>query len=174
MDGGRGWTASQHAAAAVAVQLSERKMADAEEASDPDSASRLLEAALDLRRRHCHRLSLLRYHAENEMCTLAMQAGQDAAQTAVTCARNVLAFLEMALGHVPWHPSLSTAQMRLASCEAAIGNLPQASELMRRCTASLTVTHGPHAALTQKAQQFGSSLRKSLDGCTATHESVGV
>ena len=47
----------------------------------------------------------MRWHAEGAALDLAVRCGDTS--TARQCCRHVLAFLEMALGHCPWHPALA-------------------------------------------------------------------
>ena len=152
---------------------------------------RYTEAALHLRRQHCHRLSLLRYQAESAMEQLAAEfpsgaahqhtspagptatsiAAGDAAgdggggarcgaELAAECGRNALAFLEMALGHVPWHPGLSLARMHLAISEVRCGERPAARRLLEAAVASLELTHGAEHGLTRQARALRNELGK--------------
>ena len=53
------------------------------------------------------------------MCALAVARADDA--TAYECGRHVLGFLEAALAHVPWHPSLAVERMQQSTSAAACG-----------------------------------------------------
>ena len=53
----------------------------------------------------CHPLSMARYHAEEAARDLSVRQGD--AATARECGGYALAYLQMALAHVPWHPGLS-------------------------------------------------------------------
>ena len=158
-------------------------------------------AALELRRQHCHRLSLLRYQAESAMEQLALEdieegiggggggdgggggggvraGGEDGGGAldrdspdlvAAECGRNALAFLEMALGHVPWHPNLSLARLHLALSEVGRGERRAAHKLLVACAAALDVTHGGEHALCRQAKALESKVHAALqqqeDGC---------
>jgi len=88
------------------MQASEEALARAESrGTTPAEAAKLVQQALQIRRQHCHPLSLMRYHAESQSCALSQRLGDDA--RARECGRNALAFLESALAHVPWHPSIA-------------------------------------------------------------------
>ena len=78
---------------------------------------RLLREALALRRRHCHPLSALVYEAECASLTCALAVGE--LPMALECCRRAVAFLEMALDHVPSHPLLALQRFTLADLELA-------------------------------------------------------
>ena len=80
--------------------------------SDTALAAQLTKDAVAVRRAHCHALSLLRCHAESAAVNAAVAAGDYG--TARQCCGFVVAFLEVALAHVPWHPSLSLERLQLA------------------------------------------------------------
>ena len=140
------------------IGQSESALIRAEQCGSAEEACHLTKQALMLRRRLCHPLSLLRYHAESAMCALALQFG-DAAK-ARECGRHAIAFLEMALAHVPWHPSLSIDRMHLACSEAAAGDKREAARQMDLCVPALKLTHGEGHALTQRAEAVRRALRR--------------
>ena len=129
------------------MQLSEAQLARAEQATDGKKAMRLTRLALTTRRTHCHWGSLLRYHAESACFEMAMRLGDKA--TAKECCAHQLAFLEMALGHVPWHPSLSLERYTLGELEAGLGNEARGRALLDAALCALTITHGEAHELTR-------------------------
>ena len=92
------------------------------------------------------------------MCALALQYGDE--PQARECGRHALMFLEAALAHVPWHPSLAVDRMQLACSEAALGDHRAALQQMELCVPALLVTHGKDHPLTQRA----TAVRKALQG----------
>ena len=131
------------------IRLSESQLAKAESTADLALAAKLTKQALELRRTHCHPLSLLRHHAEQAAFELAVRSGrlEDARESCLA----VLAFLEMALSHVPWHPALSLERYQAAMLEARLGHGARASDLIGKAVAALEITHGSEHALTQRA-----------------------
>ena len=124
------------------MRESEEKLEQATRASANAMADAmaLTREALETRRTYCHPLSLLRYHAESACFQLAMQLGE--APTARACCRNVLAFYEMALSHVPWHPMISLERFQLAELEMKLGDCRTAHALLGKAANALVVTHG--------------------------------
>ena len=139
------------------IRLSEAQLARAEQVDDLRIATQLTQKALVTRRRVCHPLSMLRYHAESAAFDLAVRAGDKA--TARECCRNVLAFYEMSLSHVPWHPAIALERYQLAELESALGERPRARTQLDRCVAALMVTHGKAHPLTERAVASRSRLR---------------
>ena len=122
------------------------------------AAAQFAWTALEIRRAHCHRLSILRFEAEVLMGQLAMCTGDSGLGRATECGRNAVAFLEVALSHVPWHPKLSTARMLLAVCEGRGGDTTAGLRLMEKCVPSLMITHGAEHTLTRRAQGLASAF----------------
>ena len=121
------------------MKLSESQLARAEAASaDPQKAMRLTRLALSTRRKHCHWGSILRNHAESAAFQLAMRLGDVA--TARECCANVLAFFEIALGHVPWHPSISLERYTLGELEARRGEVTAACALLDHALDALPIS----------------------------------
>lgn len=146
------------------VAMSTTALARAAATSDPNEAMRLAEVAVHARRQHCHPLSLRCYRAERTLCSLALTrgaAGDDA--TARECGRRSLAFLESALAHVPWHPSLSVERMQQACSEAVLGERQAAVRLMGLCVGSLEVTHGVEHVLTERARVVREAVERTPD-----------
>lgn len=130
------------------MRASEVQLARAEKAEDPAKAMKLTRMALATRRQYCHPYAMLRYHAESACCELAVQ--QRNPQLARECCRNVLAFYEAALRHVPWHPSLSLERYQLAELEARCGARDTAARLLNVAYSALVVTHGEQHGLTRR------------------------
>ena len=147
--------------AASVIAESERALSRASQSIDPEQAATLTKMALRMRRAVCHPLSLHRYHAEHAMCALAISRSEDA--LARECGHHVLAFLEMALAHVPWHPSLSIERMQQACTEATLGRRKDATQLMVRAVDALETTHGKEHALTQRAIMVREALKRAPD-----------
>ena len=142
-------------------QVSETALARAEQTKDVHNAFKLTTQALAIRRKHCHPLSLLRYHAESAMGAIAQKVGD--AKAALECGRRAVSFLEMALSHVDWHPTLSIDRMHLACSEAELGELAEALKQMDLCVPALVITHGPDHAMTLRALAVRRALRKKRD-----------
>ena len=132
----------------VAMKTSEAMLAKAEQSSDARKAFKLTGQALETRRRCCHPLSMLRYHAESACFDLSVKLNET--HTARECCRNVLSFLEMALGHVPWHPAISLERFQLGELEAKCGDKVAAHTLFDECVRCLIITHGIEHQLTQR------------------------
>ena len=94
-----------------------------------------------------------------EQLSLEGEVTPEGLGTAVECGRNALAFLEMALGHVPWHPSLALARMHLGISEYRGGEHKAARKLLGLCVEALEVTHGGGHALTRQAKALEGKLR---------------
>jgi len=138
------------------IELTEALLTRAKQSAEVEDAARLTRHALLSRRKHCHPLSLLRYHAERAAAELARRRGNMA--EARECDRHVLSYLEMALSHVPWHPALSHQRCRLADVEGALGNQAQGLSEIGRAMAALMLTHGPEHPLTQRAEETQQEL----------------
>lgn len=147
--------------AGAAIESSIAMLVEAQRPSTAGSeeAAQLIEKVLEMRRQHCHRLSLLRYEAESAMENVSVTSGRGGAELAAQCGRNALAFLEMALGHVPWHPSLSVTRLHVAVSEVAEGDRAAALKRLAASSASLRITHGPEHSLTMQAQALEAKLR---------------
>ena len=74
------------------------------------------------------------------------------------CCVHVLAFLEVVLQHVPWHPALSLERYQLAQLESALGDAARGYSLVQQCMSQLLITHGLHHRL-QKTRTEGKKLR---------------
>ena len=140
----------------------EEKLAEAERTVDDAAATKLTMEALAVRRTHCHPLSLLRYYAESAAIAVAARLGDH--KTARNCNANAIAFLEMALSHVPWHPILSLERMQLAALEAHLGHHGAALQLLDACVPALLITHGHEHQHVQRAKQLRAELRKGKRG----------
>ena len=160
--GGGGWRVVSHSdvatarasdAAARALSASTAALARVAATSDLGEAMRLVTQVAHARRRYCHPLSLWRYQAERAMCAVALERGaQGDDQTALDCGRCVITFLETALQHTPWHPTLAVERMQQAGSEAARGHRDAAVRLMAASVTALEVTHGTDHPLTERAR----------------------
>lgn len=134
------------------LEASEAVLARAERMTDCREALKLTFEALRIRRMCCHPLSMQRYHAEEAARDLATQAGET--EIARECGGHALAFLQMALSHVSWHPGLSLERFQQAQREVAAGDAVAALEHLSRCEAALSITHGSGHALTRRVLDF--------------------
>ena len=143
------------------MQLSEAQLARAEQTADGKKAMRLTRLALSTRRTHCHWGSLLRYYAESACFDLAVR--QSDTTTARECSGHQLAFLEMALAHVPWHPSLSLERYTLGELEARLGNVVRGRMLLDAALCSLMITHGATHELTRQVAKRRAAMGDEPD-----------
>ena len=148
-------------AASSLLEQSDKLLERAGRCKDTTKALGLAERALDVRRKWCHPLSLQRYQAESTMCALSRSCGDE--EKAADCGRCKLAFLEAALSHVPWHPSLSVERMQLACSEALLSNRDAAMHLMSLVVPALLATHGKEHIMTQHALMAQVALTRAPD-----------
>lgn len=155
----------------VMLRESEAMLARAEQVAEkhPKLAQELTQKALGLRRRFCHPLSIMRWHAESAALETAGKAGDT--ESAREHTRYVLNFLEMALGHVPWHPLLSSARWQAAELENELGQSSRAKVLMDLAVQALRITHGHEHPMTlrrerRRAELFGGE--HFFDSCSVT------
>lgn len=126
-------------------------LAQAQAEEDDEEEMRLTRQALALRREHCHRWSTLRYEAEGRALSVALATGE--MEMALECCRAVVAFLEVALSHIPLHPILSLQRFTLSDLELASGNDSAAREQMALTAAAMRVTHTQGSELRRLAAE---------------------
>ena len=159
MDGTTLPAGDDNAAAKRQLEQSEELLERATRCRESAKAAALVEQALRARRQWAHPLSLQRYQAESAMCQLSLSSEEKVAE----CRRHKLSFLEAALLHVPWHPSLSLERMQQACSEALLGNRQAAMHLMSLVVPALMTTHGAEHALTKTAMMARSTLTQASD-----------
>ena len=144
---------------AALMQETERKLAVAEGLADRQKALQMTKEALHVHRRICHPLSLMRYHAECAACELAMRIGETS--TARECSVHIVYFLEVALAHVLWHPTLVEERLRFAELHATQGaeGRQRAVEQLEKSVAALQITHGTEDPVTRRVIAKLSKLR---------------
>ncbi len=90
--------------------------------------------------------------------------GGDDDEAARECCTHVVAFQEMALSHVPFHPLLSSQRVTLAELQESCGDRRAAAATLRRCMHALRVTHGPGIDLYDQTASKLAELTEGLEG----------
>ena len=102
---------------AAALNQSAALLVAAAHEEDGDKELDLLRKALSMRRSSCHPLSAALYEAECQALTASLALGQ--LEEARSSCHAAVAFLAMALSHVPHHPLLALQRFTLSDLELA-------------------------------------------------------